>query len=240
MINLYKESKRAWTADVLKCTWHFPLSYNSFSVACLLFWPVKSPGMSVRASWKPLQQQPAPLLGFLPSAGMCDSLPAPLPQTSAGSWNSAVLICDGILVVGFLSRVVCESGSWVGSITKPHSLQNTGYPVCFGLFSADIWCCHDCDDNRTEGKWSSILTFVLDGDVSAVSHVLLRWLCLIYSHIFYNFVLFSSWNVFEFRLHEHRLITPEITQTFWQGGSVQGANCQLRSSPVMSQLRHCQ
>lgn len=110
---------------------------------------------------------------------------------------------------------MCESGSWVGSIMKPHSLQNTGYPVCFGLFSADVWCCYDWDDNRTEGKLSPILTFVLDEDISAVSTVYLKLLCLLYSHISYNFFLFSFWNLSGFWLHEHHLITPEITQTFW-------------------------
>lgn len=120
---------------------------------------------------------------------------------------------------------------------KPHSCQNTDYPVCFGLFRADIWSCHDCDDNRAEG---TILTFVLDEDVSAVSAVsalYLKLLCLIYSHIFSNFFLkFSSWNLSEFRLHEHLIITPEITGTFWQGGSVQGANVSLSAVFISSHV----
>lgn len=119
---------------------------------------------------------------------------------------------------------------------EPYLLQNTGYLVCVGLFSADIWCCHDYDDNRTEGKWSPILTFVLDEDVSTVSTVYLKLLCLMYSHIMYNFLLFSSSNLSEYRLHEHHLITPEITRTFWQGRSVQGANVSLSAAFIYSHV----
>lgn len=63
--------------------------------------------------------------------------------------------------------MVCESGSWAGSIVKPHSLQNTGDPVCVGLFSTDIWCWHSGDDN-IEQRVDEV-QLVLEEDGPAVS-----------------------------------------------------------------------
>lgn len=80
--------------------------------------------------------------------------------------------------------MVCESGSWAGSIVKPHSLQNTGDPVCVGLFSTDIWCWHDCDDNMEQRV--NQVQFVLE-DSPAVSSVHLKPLGSLYSDIFYSF-----------------------------------------------------
>lgn len=90
--------------------------------------------------------------------------------------------------------------------------------------------------DRTEGKWSPILTFVLDDDILAGSTVYLKLFCLIYSIIFYSFFRFSSWNLSEFRLHEHHWVTPEITRPFWQGGSVQGANISLSAAFISSHI----
>lgn len=85
--------------------------------------------------------------------------------------------------------MVCESGSWAGSIVKPHSLQNTGDPVCVGLFSTDIWCWHDCDDNMEQRV--NEVQFVLEEDspaVSAVHFKPLRYIQ-IFSIIFFSFYI---------------------------------------------------
>lgn len=101
--------------------------------------------------------------------------------------------------------MVCESGSWAGSIVKPHSLQNTGDPVCVGLFSTDIWCWHDWDDNMEQRV--NEVQFVLE-DSPAVSSVHLKPLSLSCSDIFYNIFLFLHRDL-AFRLGAHHLITPE-------------------------------